>query len=71
MAWRLFCRGLGFRPGAFTSTKAIIPSGKSTNRSGMPLYDGEINFNAMPPRFLVSITNLISVVRSRMNFSFL
>nr|DAF46081.1 MAG TPA: hypothetical protein [Siphoviridae sp. ctm7X10] len=58
---RFICSSRGFFPGAFTSTKAIFPSGRRTIRSGIPENDGDTNFNAMPPHFFVSVTSFSSI----------
>ena len=53
--------GRGFLPGAFSSTKAIWPSGIKTRRSGIPSKLGETNFSAIPPSFFASVANLFSI----------
>src|SRR5699024_9650719 len=51
-------------PGAFNSTKAILPPGKRTKRSGTPFNPGETNLTASPPRFFTSAANFFSTTLS-------
>src|SRR5699024_9808413 len=58
------CKGLIFFPGAFTSTKASLPPGNNTKRSGTPSKPGDTNFTAHPPRRFASILSFSSTFDS-------
>lgn len=57
--------GRGFFPGALTSTNAILPPGRSANRSGIPSKPGDTNLTARPPAFLTAVRNFCSMIFSR------
>ena len=63
--WRESCSGLGFSPGALTSTKHIRPFGSSTMRSGIPSKPGETSLGQMPPAFLTICVSFFSISFSR------
>lgn len=58
------CKGRGFFPGAFNSTKAILLPGSRTILSGTPSKPGETNFTAMPPIFFTCTDNARSILLS-------
>lgn len=42
-----FCNGVGFLPGAFSSTNTILAPGSRTNLSGTPALPREMNLYAI------------------------
>ena len=58
------CSGLGFFPGAFSSTKAIFPLGNKQIRSGTPVYPGDTNFRHKPPALTTCCRSLCSTYLS-------
>ena len=59
------CKGRSVFPGAFSSTKAMRPRGRSVSRSGAPSQPGEINFRQRPPCVFTADASLRSIRDSR------
>ena len=53
--------GLGFFPGAFSSTNPAFPPGNNTRRSGTPSHPGDTNFSATPPLAAAIRTSFCSI----------
>src|SRR5699024_9203126 len=58
------CNSLAFFPGAFTSTKPILPPGKRTILSGRPSNPGAVHLGQIPPAAFTAFTSFCSTVFS-------